>query len=130
VDEAGYLSLGGCVLALALAVCTGFGVGRSVPGWQIDRYNEDGQHHGSSLFSQRDFSSAFPTSCLLGSGIGTGACAIAAYLLWLLCWPHNTDDGEGLVYFLEPGVWALLGSAAVGYVAAILSDRGPVGPLE
>jgi len=126
------------VLAVVLAFGGGWGFGRSIPSWRIDRRNEDvsnlrGSGGGSSgggggcgyllmLFCQGAWAA---TSMLIG------ALAVAMF-----AWPAfgttdrlSRDQSEFLLLFESP-FWLLIIAGLAGYVISRLTDKGPVGPLE
>lgn len=127
-----------CALALLCALGAGFSLGRQTPGWKEDSAREyapsvgDVYLYGSHYIGGRFFFAFF------GSAWGSALLALAALLLAYLFWPHNNGFEDlrharragWLLLLFEPSAWALLLAAGAGYTWAVLTDKGPVGPLK
>jgi hypothetical protein len=141
-----WLALAGTVLCAAAA---GWAMGRSVPSWQEDAGNE-WRTAGSHPIGYGDGWGSYSGGCemlgcaMLLSGLrgnGWGAlCAVCALVCAYFAWPPESwagdssqaggGNGQLVLILFHPGFWTLLLSAAGGYVAAVTTDKGPVGPLE
>jgi hypothetical protein len=126
-------------LAVLLAFGGGWGFGRAIPGWQIDRANEDtsrlrGRYYGGG--SAGGGGCGYLLMLFFQGAWGAGAMLIGALVLIPFGWPGlealdrlNRNEREIVMLFQSP-FWLLAIAGLAGYVVSRLTDKGPVGPLE
>jgi hypothetical protein len=131
VDWEGLYPLLARVLAVVCAAGAGWALGRGVPDWRADVRQETRDYtdqYGS------DGAGCEALGCImLGEGLRGNVWGIlfiiGAIVLGCLGWSDELL-GEETLFLFEPACWLLMGAAVVGYVAAVATDKGPVGPLE
>lgn len=131
------------VAAIGLAAAAGWCLGRANPDWRIDRKNEDMPRHRFWLRGWGYGHGYGASGCgyILGGFLqgawGVGIFGLGAIVLAVMGWQEplltdtaTQDSANGMELLFTRSFWILLAAAIVGYAAARLTDKGPVGPLE
>lgn len=135
-----------CIVGgLACALASAFIFGRSAPSWEDDAGNdylpgELSVNAASYGWGGRgDFDMRLLDGCLsplLRIG-NLGATLLGLAALVMIYGFSGLGSSEGLheeggdiLLLFDVRFWILLGAAGVGYVMAVVTDKGPVGPLQ
>jgi hypothetical protein len=128
------------IAAFALALTSGWLLGRAAPDWRGDDEAVGGGNYGMPGYYDQPMS--VPGRGFFAGAWSAGLCALGALLLAYFAWPEHPAIDEAIRYgghdgslleisvLLDPRIWALLFFFAAGYVPSRLTDTGPVGPLE
>ena len=112
--------------ALLSGLAGGWILGRGVPSWRGDSRNESFEGWG---YDPELGTAALVLGFFRGSGLALPLILVAA-TLGFYGWPlEGGAQQDPLAYLFSPGSSLALGSAVAGYVAATVTDKGPVGPL-
>jgi hypothetical protein len=122
------------IAAVALALLSGWLLGRAPPDWRGDDEPVGGGSYGMPGYYDAPMT-VRGMGCFAGSW-GAGLASLAACLLFYFTWPDefgsddrsDISDSDSLLFSVN--CWALIGAWAIGWIASRLTDKGPVGPLE